>query len=82
MYQHRQCGTVNDDRRNDLNDFRSETCIIGFDGNLYGQNLEVRLLDRIRDEKRFNSDEALSNQIQLDAAESRQIFRRRNRENV
>ncbi len=64
------------------NDFRSETCIIGFDGNLYGQNLEVRLLDRIRDEKRFNSDEALSNQIQLDAAESRRIFRRRNRENV
>ncbi len=64
------------------NDFRSETCVIGFDGNLYGQNLEVRLLDRIRDEIRFNSDEALSNRIQLDAAESRRIFRRRMRENV
>ena len=64
------------------NDFRSETCIIGFDGNLYGQNLEVRLLDRIRDEIRFNSEQALSNQIQLDAAESRRIYRRRNRENV
>lgn len=64
------------------NDFRSETCIIGFDGNLYGQYLEVKLIDRIRDEKRFNSDEALSNRIQLDAAESRRIFRRRMRENV
>ena len=64
------------------NDFRSETCIIGFDGNLYGQYLEVKLIDRIRDEIRFNSEEALSNRIQLDAEESRRIFRRRNRENV
>ena len=64
------------------NDFRSETCIIGFDGNLYGQNLEVRLLSRLRDEKRFNSEQALSNQIQADASESRRIFNRRMRKYV
>ncbi len=63
-------------------DLRSETCIIGFDGNLYGQYLEVRLLDRLRGEVRFNSGEALSNQIAADAEQAKHIFAERNRKNV
>ena len=59
-------------------DLRSETCIIGYDGNLYGRNIEIRILDRIRDEMRFNSAEALGNQIKRDAEFSARIFEKRN----
>lgn len=48
-------------------DFRSETCILNYSGNLYGEDIEVRLLDRIRDEIKFNSEEELKNQIKKDA---------------
>lgn len=58
-------------------DFRSETCILGFSGNLYGQEIEVRLLDYLRDEIKFDSMEALSKQIHSDAEKSEEIFRKR-----
>ncbi len=58
-------------------DLRSETCIIDFDGNLYGKNVEIRLIDRIRDEMRFNSAEALGAQIKRDAEKSARIFEKR-----
>ncbi len=55
-------------------DFRSETCILGFSGNLYGQDIEVRLLSYLRDEIKFDSMEALGAQISKDAEESEEIF--------
>lgn len=58
-------------------DFRSETCIIGFSGNLYGEQVEVSLLEYIRDEQKFDSLEALSEQISLDAQRAREIFEKR-----
>ncbi len=58
-------------------DFRSETCIIGFSGDLYGQVIKVSLLDFIRDEQKFGSVEALSAQIALDAARAKEIFEKR-----
>ncbi len=58
-------------------DFRSETCILGFSGNLYGQDIEVRLLGYLRDEIKFDSMEALSAQIHADAEKSQEIFRKR-----
>ena len=58
-------------------DFRSETCILGFSGNLYGQEIEVRLLGYLRDEIKFDSMEALSKQIHTDAEKSEEIFRKR-----
>ncbi len=59
-------------------DLRSETCIIGFEGNLYGKSIEIRLIDRIRDEKKFNSAEELGRQINIDAQKSARIFEKRN----
>lgn len=58
-------------------DFRSETCILGFSGNLYGQEIEVRLLGYLRDEIKFGSMDELSEQIAKDAEKSEEIFEKR-----
>ncbi|MBO5230691.1 MAG: riboflavin biosynthesis protein RibF [Clostridia bacterium] len=58
-------------------DFRSETCILGFSGNLYGLEIEVRLLEYLRDEIKFGSMEELSAQIRADAKKSEEIFENR-----
>ncbi len=55
-------------------DLRSETCILGFSGNLYGKNVEVRLLEYLRPEKKFESLEALGVQIKLDSEKSKKTF--------
>ena len=43
-----------------------ETHIIGYEGDLYGQTLEVEFLSRIRPEIKFSSIEALSDQLKSD----------------
>lgn len=58
-------------------DFRSETCILGFSGNLYGQEIEVRLIEYLRDETKFGSMDELSEQIARDAEKSEEIFEKR-----
>jgi riboflavin kinase/FMN adenylyltransferase len=45
-----------------------ETYLPGFDGDLYGQRVELELLERLRDERRFETVEALLEQIQKDLA--------------
>ena len=49
----------------------SETHIFGFSGNLYGQKIEVRLLEFLRPEKKFTSFEELSEQIKIDAEKAK-----------
>ncbi|MGX9518386.1 bifunctional riboflavin kinase/FAD synthetase [Vibrio mediterranei] len=44
-----------------------EVHIFDFEGNLYGKQIEVALLHKIRDEKKFESLELLKQQIELDA---------------
>ena len=43
-----------------------ETHVIGFEGNLYGRTLSVKLLEKIRDEKRFSSISDLKDQLTRD----------------
>ncbi len=48
-----------------------ETHILDFDNDIYGEELTVRFLGRIRDEKKFGSVNDLIAQIRLDAEVAR-----------
>jgi riboflavin kinase/FMN adenylyltransferase len=50
-----------------------EAHLIGFDGDLYGQQLRIAFLERMRGEKRFDSVEALVEQMQQDLVQAREI---------
>lgn len=50
---------------------RSETCIMEFSGDLYGQHVEVGLIKYLREEIKFSSLDDLSRQIRLDAQAAR-----------
>lgn len=54
----------------------SETHIIDFEGDLYGEEIEVRFYERLRDEIKFDSVEALAERIRLDIADTREFFAR------
>lgn len=56
---------------------RSETNIIGFDGDLYGKRIEVNLVEKIRGEMSFGSLEELSAQIFRDRKTSLEIAKRK-----
>ena len=45
-----------------------ETHILGFDGDIYGQAISLRFVEKIRSEKRFDSFDDLKNQIAADLA--------------
>jgi riboflavin kinase / FMN adenylyltransferase len=51
-----------------------EPYFFDFDGDLYGQTLEVELIRFIRDERRFDGLDALTAQIGRDCAEAREIL--------
>jgi len=55
---------------------RSETNILDFDGELYGQRVEVSLLHYLRPEMKFRSLGALREQIASDSAKARELFPR------
>jgi riboflavin kinase / FMN adenylyltransferase len=50
-----------------------EAHLIGFNGDLYGQTLRIAFIERMRGEKRFDSAEALVEQMQLDVVRAREI---------
>ena len=56
-----------------------EAHLIGFDGDLYGQQLRIAFLERMRGEKRFDSVDELVEQMQRDVAEAREIAGRKHR---
>lgn len=56
------------------NSLRSETCILGFSGNLYGKNVKVSLLSYIRPEIKFKNLDELAYQIAADSEASKKIF--------
>ena len=53
---------------------RSETNIVGFEGDLYGKHPEVFIVEKIRGEMQFSSLEELSRQIEKDRALALQIL--------
>ena len=53
-------------------DVTVEPWILDFDGDLYGQKLRVEFFRRLRDERKFESLEALKTQIQCDAVRTRE----------
>ena len=54
---------------------RVEVHLVDFSGDLYGKRLVVELWQRLRDERVFESDEALSEQIATDVQAAREVAR-------
>lgn len=52
---------------------RSESYLLDFDGDIYGQTIEIKLCEKIRSEMRFESVDALRDQIAKDIEFARQI---------
>lgn len=53
---------------------RSETCILDYEGDLYGQCIRVELLKYLRPEQRFSSLDALSTAIERDSRRAREYL--------
>lgn len=51
-----------------------EAHLFDFAGDLYGKHLRVRLIERLRDEQKFNGLEALKAQIALDCEKAKEIL--------
>ncbi len=58
----------------DNSELSLEVHLMEFSGDLYGENLEVRFVTRLREEQRFPSLEALAAQIHADIAAARQAL--------
>lgn len=54
--------------------YRSETYIIGYEGNLYGEKVEICLSRFLRNERKFESLEQLASAIGQDSEKSKEIF--------
>jgi len=55
-------------------ELRFEAHLLGFSGNLYGHELQVTFLKKLRDEKRFNNTNELRQQIAADLEEAQRFF--------
>jgi riboflavin kinase/FMN adenylyltransferase len=58
----------------DNQDLSLEVHLLAFNGDLYGENLEVQFVSRLREERRFSSIEALAAQIHADIDQARQVL--------
>ncbi|RJX70436.1 bifunctional riboflavin kinase/FAD synthetase [Vibrio sinensis] len=74
-------GVANIGQRPTVNGVRQqlEVHLFDFSANLYGKQLEIVLLHKLRDEKKFESFEALKQQIELDAEAARVWLHQLNR---
>ena len=67
--------TVSDmERPHDPTETRIEVHFLDFDGNLYERKLEIQILERIRDERKFESLAALESQLQKDRETALQLI--------
>ncbi len=56
----------------------SETCILGFDGDLYYRKIKVELIDFLRAEKKFETKEQLKAQIDCDCKQAVALYNSEN----
>jgi riboflavin kinase/FMN adenylyltransferase len=54
-----------------------EAFLLDFDGDLYGQEIDLHFLHRLRGERRFDTSEALVEQMHRDVARTRELVRER-----
>ena len=59
---------------NNGQDVTVEPWILDFDGDLYGQAIRVEFFRRLRDERKFESLDALRSQIETDAVKTREAY--------
>ncbi len=59
----------------DTNQIHIETNILDFDNDIYGENLEIEFLSKVRDERKFATVNDLIEQIKLDVQFSRDFLR-------
>jgi riboflavin kinase/FMN adenylyltransferase len=52
-----------------------EVNILDFNGNLYGQMVNIAFVDRLREERRFDSPEALVAQLEMDKEQVKQLLK-------
>ena len=52
-----------------------ETYLVGFDGDLYGQKLQLDFFDYLREEKKFSSTQELHDMIAQNAREAEEIVK-------
>ncbi len=57
-----------------LNRFSIEVHLIGFEGELYGEHVDVSFVEFLRDDIKFNSPEELKNQISSDIVNSHKLI--------
>ena len=55
--------------------FSVETHILDFSGDLLGKSIRVNFIQRLRDEKNFETVEDLSDQIGQDVKDARELFK-------
>ena len=51
-----------------------EVNIFGFEGNLYGQSVTISFVARLREERRFDSPDALAVQLKEDREQAKKIL--------
>lgn len=61
--------------RDELAPVAVETHILDFDRDIYGETLEVRMVERLRDEKKFSGPQELVAQIKRDVEKAREILK-------